>query len=311
MGIFSNFIAVVGQVSTLFLLMAVGFVLAKLGKINDMGRSQMSSILLYIVSPCLVITAFQVERTPELLREVGAGAAVSIGCYVVYILVSQFCFPRQEQDVRDSLRYAMVYGNIGFMGVPLVQAILGADAMIYGVLFLGAFNLATWTHGVLLMGGKKSLSLRRILINPGILGLVLGIGLFLLNLRLPAPVASAVTSLSGLNTPLAMVVIGSQLATVHLPSVFGQARLYLLSLCRLVLLPALTAVALLPLQLSPGLYCASVLLSATPVAGNTSIFAQRFGRDTSTAVQAITLSTLLSIITLPLFAVLAKSISGF
>ena len=122
---------------------------------------------------------------------------------------------------------------------------------------------------------------------------------------------ASLSFLSDLNTPLAMVVIGTQLAEADLPSTFRHPRNYLVSFLRLALFPTLTALLLLPLRSSSGLYCALVLLSATPGAGTTSLFAQQFGRDTAPAAESITLSTLLSILTLPLFAVLARGISMF
>jgi len=245
------------------------------------------------------------------LRELGTGALVTLACYAAYILIAQLLFRRTARDDRDSLRFAVVYGNIGFMGVPLVQSILGADAMIYGALSLVAFNLFSWTHGVILMGGRKALSPRKVFLNPGVIGLAIALVFFLGHFTLPAPIGNAVSFLADLNSPLAMVVVGAQMASAGLLRSFRRPVLYAASAVRLVVIPALTALCLLPLGLNPALYCASVILSAAPVAGITSMFAQQFGRNTETAVQMITLSTLLSIVTLPVFAALAKSLSGF
>lgn len=306
-----NIAAVAGQVGTLFLMMAVGFLLGKLGKLNSHGLSQMTFLLLYIVNPCIIIQCFQVEATPALLRELGTGALVTLACYAAYILIAQLLFRRTARDDRDSLRFAVVYGNIGFMGVPLVQSVLGADAMIYGALSLVAFNLFSWTHGVILMGGRKALSPRKVFLNPGVIGLAIALVFFLGHFTLPAPIGNAVSFLADLNSPLAMVAVGAQMASAGLLRSFRRPVLYAASAVRLVVIPALTALCLLPLGLNPALYCASVILSAAPVAGITSMFAQQFGRNTETAVQMITLSTLLSIVTLPVFAALAKSLSGF
>ena len=298
----SNLLTVTGQVATLFLMMAVGFVLGRAGKMTEAGRSQMSYLLLYIVCPCVMVDCFLVERTPALTQEVAVGSAAALACYLLFFAVSLLFFRRQPADARDTLRFAAVYGNIGFMGLPLVQSILGEEALVYGALALLAFNLTSWTLGVLIMGGRAAFSLRRAVLNPGVVGIGLGLLCFLSGLRFPSPVGASLSFLSDLNTPLAMVVIGTQLAEADLPSTFRQPRNYLVSFLRL---------ALLPLRSSSGLYCALVLLSATPVAGTTSLFAQQFGRDTAPAAESITLSTLLSILTLPLFAVLARGISMF
>lgn len=308
----SSFLTVTGQVATLFLMIGVGFVLGKMGKLTEKGRGQMSYLLLYIVCPCVMVDSFLVEATPTLVREVVMGGLFILGLYVIGLGLSLLFFRRQPSDAQACLRFGVIFGNNGFMGLPLVESVLGSGALIYGALSVGALNLANWTIGVLLMGGKRAFSIRQAVLNPGVVGLVASFAVFLTGLRFPAPVASAISFLGDLNTPLAMVVIGAQLADADLLAVFRQPHLYLASALRLLVIPliAVLLLLLLPLHLSADSFCAMVLLSAVPTAGATSLFAQRFGRDTAPAVQLITLSTLLSIVTLPLFAVLAQTISG-
>ena len=175
----SNLLTVTGQVATLFLMMAVGFVLGRAGKMTEAGRSQMSYLLLYIVCPCVMVDCFLVERTPALTQEVAVGSAAALACYLLFFAVSLLFFRRQPADARDTLRFAAVYGNIGFMGLPLVQSILGEEALVYGALALLAFNLTSWTLGVLIMGGRAAFSLRRAVLNPGVVGIGLGLLCFL------------------------------------------------------------------------------------------------------------------------------------
>lgn len=162
-----------------------------------------------------------------------------------------------------------------------------------------------------MIGGRKALSLRKAFLSPGIVGLAIALVLFLGHITLPSPVGNAVSFLADLNSPLAMVVVGGQMASAGLLQSFKRPILYAVSAVRLVVIPGLTALCLLPLGLSPAFYCASVILAAAPVAGINSMLAQQFDKDPGTAVQIITLSTLLSIVTLPVFAALAKSVSGF
>ena len=307
---FANFLTVTGQVATLFLMMGVGFVLGRMGRLTEAGRGQMSYLLLYIVTPCIIVDSFLVEATPALMREVLVGESVFLSIYLFTFLLTLLFFRKQPPDARDSLRFGTILGNNSFMGLPLVEAVLGSGALIYGALSMGAFNLISWTIGVMLMGGRQNFSLRRAVVNPGVLGLSAGLVLFFTGLRFPSPIASAISFLGDLNTPLAMVIIGAQLAEADLAACFRQPRLYLASALRLVVVPLLAALLILPLRLSPALYCTVVLLSAVPAAGATGLFAQRFGRDPVPGVQFITLSTLLSIVTLPLFAVLAQALSG-
>lgn len=306
---FDNLLLVAGQVFTLFLLMGVGFFFAKRGQITTPGLSQMTHVLLYVVSPCVVIDALaKAERSPELMRSILWCFPALIVSYVIYALLAIPLYPRLPRDTRDALRMGTIYGNTGFMGIPLISGVLGQAAMPYCTVGLGVFNIATWTHGAVLMGGRENASAKKALLNPGVIGCVIGFFLFFTGLAMPGPIASAVGFLGSLNTPLAMLVIGAQMAGADLPATFQRLDLWLASGMKLILLPALTMVLLLPFRLPPLTYQTLVILSACPTAGITGIFAQRFDRDPASAAQLITLSTLLSILTLPVAAVAAAAV---
>lgn len=302
----SNILLVASQVGTLFLMMGVGFVLTRLGKLTKDGLSQLTFLLMNIVSPCIIVDTLQTERTPELVSAMGLGAVIMCVTYLIWILLSNLAFRRQPADARAVLRFGMVYSNTGFMGLPLIQAVLGSRGLIFATTPYVVFGVFSWSHGVALMGGRENISGKKLLINPGILGCAAGLLLFFLNFRLPSLVGSAVHYLGSMNTPLAMVVIGSQMAGADLKAALRSTRLYLAGAMRLLLFPAILALLLLPLKLDPVMYAAYVILGATPTAGVTAIFAQRFQRDTATAAQLVTLTTLLSILTLPCFAALAQ-----
>ena len=304
----SDFLIVVGQVFTLFLMMGVGFVLAKRGWFSTETASQTTHLLLYIVSSCIVITQLQIEANDQVLRTMLLAALGMALTYIVMVPLSQLMFRKEPSDTRAVRRFGMVYANNSFMGLPLLAGVLGEDALLFGIISMLVFALFQWTHGVILMGGK--LSLRNAVINPGIISMVIGVFLFCTGLRLPAPVYNAMDFMGNLNSPLAMVVIGAQMARADILGVLKKPKLYLTAAVKLLFVPGITCLLLLPLHLEPLSYCACVVLSACPTAGATAMFAQMFHRDTETAAQMVTLSTLLSIITLPVFAVLARQISG-
>ncbi len=295
-----------GSVLTLFLLMSVGFVFGRLGLLAGETLSQVSRILLYVVTPCIMLTSFEVERTPENQGQLLTALAAMAGLYVVYMLLSQLLFPRQGEEHRGIMRFAAVYGNAGFMGLPLIQSVMGDSAMMVAVVGLAVFNTVTWTQGRALIGGRGELSLKKVALNPGILGFAGGLLLYFTGWRPPAPVDSAVAYLGSLNTPLAMVVIGGQMAQADLVKVFSTKKLYLVSAVKLLGLPLLTGLVLLPFRLDPTIYIAAVILAGCPTAGATSLFAQSMGRDAALAAQQVTLSTLLCVATLPVAAALAQ-----
>ncbi len=300
----SNFLLVASQVITLFLLMGVGFVLAKKGHLMPKGVGQMSFLLLYIVCPCLIINSLQIEFNTVMLKNMGLSALLFGGCYVIFIAVATPLFRNRPATTRSSLRFGVVFANTGFMGFPLVKAVFGDEALIYATASLIVFSLLQWTYGVSLMGGK--MSLKNALLNPGTIGVYIGLPLFLLGIKLPSALGNAVTFLSDLNTPLAMLVIGCQMAFANIRETFTHPLLLVASGMRLVILPALVAAALLPFHLPYLLYGTCVLLAAAPAAGVTSILADRWGQNTAAAAQLVTLSTLLSMVTLPAFALLSQ-----
>ena len=301
-----EFLVVGGSVLTLFLLMSVGFVFGRMGLLSGETLSQVSRILLYVVTPCIMITSFEVERTPASQSQLFLTLAVMAGLYVVYMALSVVLFPREGEAHRGIMRFAAVYGNAGFMGLPLIQSVMGDEAMMIAVVGLAVFNTVTWTQGRALIGGRGELALKKVALNPGIIGFVVGLLLYFTGWRPPAPVDSTIGYLGSLNTPLAMVVIGGQMAQADLVKVFSTKKLYLASAVKLLGLPLLTGAVLLPFHVDPMVYVAAVILAGCPTAGATSLFAQSMGRDPALAAQQVTLSTLLCIATLPLMAGLAQ-----
>ena len=295
-----------GSVLTLFLLMSGGFAFGRLGLLSDSTLSQMSRVLLNVVIPATMVAAFGVERTAEVDRQLLITFAALAGTYALYMLGSCLLFRGQTEAHRGILRFASIYGNVGFMGLPLIQSALGGAATMTAAASLVVFNAVTFTHGIALIGGKGSMSAKRIVLNPGTLGFLAAIALYLTGWRLPGPVSAAVGHLGNLNTPLPMLIIGGQMAHTDLPSVFRDKKLYAASAIKLAGLPVLTALVLLPFRPDPVIYTALVILSGCPTAGVTSLFSQDLGKDASLAARQVTLSTLLCLVTLPLTAVLAQ-----
>lgn len=306
--IFSDFFVVAGSVVSLFLMMAVGFVLTRRGILEQSALSQLSQLLLKVVAPCIVISSLQTDFSPELLTRIGMTLLALVLLYAAYALLVRFLFSKQPEDSRCSLRFGVMFGNVGFMGLPLATAALGQEAVIYCAVNLALFNAANWTYGVHLMG--QPVSPRRALLNPGVLGALAGCALFLLRIRLPGPVLSAVEYMGDLNTPLAMVVIGGQMAAADLPATFRNRKLYWAAALKLIVIPLLSLLLLLPFRSDGMLFLTLAILAGCPTAGATSMFAQLFQKDTATAAQLVTLSTLLSVVTLPLMALIARQFAG-
>ena len=298
------------QVGTMFLMMAAGFGLVKAGKLTPEAVPQMTNLLLTVVLPCMLVDSLQIERTQALLDVMGYAFLLMAVLYVLYCLLTAPLFRRQPPATGKALRFGVLYGNVGFMGLPLIQMVLGEQAMVYGVINLIIFNLFNWSQGVVLMGGRKQISLKQAVLNPGILGIIAAMLLFFCGITLPSMVGNAVNFLGSMNTPLAMVIIGAQMAQADWQAIFRNRSILLACLLKLVAMPLLTALVLYPLHPEPDLYCTLVLLAGVPTASITAMFAQRYGQDVATSAQLVTLTTLLSILTLPCCGVLAALLSG-
>lgn len=307
----NDLITVGGSVLTLLLMMAVGYFLTKREMLTKSTLSQLSTLLLYVVCPAIMIdTLLAEERSGETVRALLIAGAVLVSTYVLNMLLIQLCFRRAAPERRGVLRFASIYGNTGFMGIPLIQAVLGEPGMIVTVVSLAVFNISIWTHGAVLIGGKERASAKKALVNPGTIGFLIALVLFALNIRLPGPVANAVDFIGDLNTPLAMVVIGGQMAAVDLKSLFKDGRLYLASAIKLLAAPMLTLLVLLPFGLDPIVVIAATILAGCPTAGATSLLCQTMGKDTDLSARMVTLSTLFSVVTLPVVTAVARLAAG-
>lgn len=308
MSLLNDVKVVSGSVFTLFLMMAVGFFLAKKKLLTQEGQNQLTTLLLKVVAPCIMIGSLQIDRTPETMESMAASLAAFVGTYALCGAVIWFMYRTQPVDTGGSLRFGTMFGNVGFMGLPLITSILGEEMAIYCVLSLVVFSVSNWTYGIAVMGEK--VSLKRVVLNPGVIGMVIAVTLFLLQIRLPAPIVTAMNDLGDLNTPLAMVVIGAQMAGTDIVATFKDRRLYLAAVVKLIVMPLVVLAVLLPFRANSVILLTTVILAGCPTAGSTSMFAQMFGKDTATAARMVTLSTLLSILTLPAIALIAQMVVG-
>ena len=301
-----SFSIVFGQVLSLFIMIAVGFAMYKANRINDAGVSQMTDLLLYAVTPCVVFNAFNRPFDPATALSIAVFAAVSAVFLTLSIFAGMLLFRGKDRDSRVVLRFSAVFSNCGFMGIPLAGAVCGEKGTLYASIFVVLFNVFQWTYGFAMMSGEK-LSLKKAIVNPCVLGLLAGLPVFLLSVSVPAPLENAVFMIAALNSPLAMIVIGTHLARADLVSTLTDFRCYPASLIRLVLLPAavMSATVFMPWLDSFQKLTLAVMFGA-PVAASCALFATKFGRDSELASRLVALSTVFSMITLPLLVSLVS-----
>lgn len=281
-----SFLSVGTQVLILFLMIGTGFVLGKLHLITHKGAVSMSNLLMYVVSPCILIVVFQRPLETETFHNFWVALLAALVIHGINILVSELVVRDRDPMRKSFFRFSAIFSNCGFMAVPLQTAILGSLGVFYGSAYLLVFTVLTWTLGIqLVKGGKMAFSWRTLLMNPGVVGVAIAMVLYLLQITLPEIILSPITYLSDMNTPLPMVVIGYQLSQADFRRALGVCML---------------------MRLDSGVTLAVVIAASTPPAALLGMFAAKFDKDVSLAPSLVAVQTLLSMITMPLVLGLAK-----
>lgn len=296
----------VQQLVLMFLYLSVGYCLFRFHVVTADGSREIAGMLVKLVIPAVIVNSFCVEYTPEKLRTLGVCTLISAALLALAIAVGRLVFPKRPID-----NFAAAFSNAGFMGIPLVQAVLGQEAVFYIAPFVALLNFLQWTYGVDVIREERSRpSVKKLLWNPLALSLILGILLFVTRLgdRVPQILRTSVSGIGGLNTPLAMIILGVYLAREDLKKIFSEPGLYLLCAIRLILIPLLSLALLWVLPLERGPALALLITAAAPVGANVAVYAQLHGRDYSYASRTVVLSTLLSLLTLPLTTALAQRV---
>ncbi len=304
-----NFILIAQQVLVLFILIAVGFACGKFGVITERASKKMTDIVLYVVTPCVMVNAFQREFSVSLLGKVFLAAGIAAAIMTVSIIAARLIIHDKSEARKKVLRFAVIFSNCGFMSLPLQKALLGDSGQFFGAIFVAVFNVFCWTYGLVDMSGDiKQLSLKKIVLNPGIIGVAAAVALFVCRVQLPVVIGEPVWHLANLNTPLPMLIIGFYLSNAQFKRAFTDVGAYLAMALRLAVIPLAVLFAMAPFGLDRDMVIAFVIASSAPTAATTTMFSAKFDRDVELSVSVVAASTLLSIVTMPLVVSLAYTV---
>ncbi len=295
------------QVTIVFILIAVGFILRKTNTVDEVGIKQMANVLLLFVTPSVLIVAYQREFKAELALNLLMATVFSIIIHFIMILISSIIYRKKSDDKCKINIFSAIYSNCGYMAVPLLSAVLGDTGVFYGSAYLAIFQILVWTHGITVFSGDiKSLSLKKAFINPGVLGVAISLLLFFTGIKLPKIIMEPVKYMAGLNTPLAMLILGSYLAKVDFKKTFKKASIYGVFFLRLILFPVIAFFIARLMGLPSDVLAANLICAACPVATIATLFAAKYDMDAGYASEIVSISTLLSIITIPLVMLLTS-----
>lgn len=303
----------VGQVALMFLLMSLGFLAYRLRWVTDEAVSGMTKVVMYFVTPAVIVSAFQRPFDPSRLRTIGLVFGLDLVVFALTIGLAALIFSRRfiPDDLRRTvLRFGTTYTNAGFLGIPLAQALLGSDGVFYVVAFVIAFHVYVWTHGDALFGhgraGARDNRLLDVLLNPNTIATTVGLVCFLASWQFPGLLGEAIGHVASMNTPLSMIVVGANLAAISVRSVFRDRDAWLGMLARNLVVPLVFVAGFAFLPLDPVAKMATLIGVAAPVGAFVVMFSILHGRDTRFATRLLMVSTLASIGTMPLILWLAS-----
>lgn len=292
----------------MFLLIFFGYFLMRKKVLTIEGTQQVANMLTKFITPIILINAFSQDFAQNQIGLLLGTMGVTLLLLIVRAVLNHFLL-KKEQGID---KFAAVFSNSNFMGIPLVMAVLGYE----GVFFMTGYMVVSvsfqWTYGVYTVtGDKRRVQIKNALLNPAFIGLYIGLFFYLTKIPLPGVVSETFNQLAGLNTPLAMILLGSYVASSKLSEIFTSKRAYWTVALRLVIYPLIGTVILWALPLDNYLVLMVLTIaSSTPSAVNTALFSQIYGGDYLYGARIVILATLLSIITLPLNIIFADLLFG-
>lgn len=291
------------QIAQLFLILLMGYAVVKTGLLKAADSRVLSVVFVYLITPCVVLNAFQIENSPEIRSGLLFSVGIAVLAHVVFLALTAALHKPLRLDSVEQVN--IIYSNAGALVIPLVQALQGSGYVIYSCGFIIVQLVLLWTHAAALLQGGGRLDLKKILTNVNLIVIAIGALLFAFQVKIPGPLLSTINSVGNMIGPTGMLLAGMTIANVPLKKVFGTARYYLPVFLRLVGYP-LAVVGLLAACHASGwvadgkaILMTVYLACITPACSTVTSMAQLYGADAEHSSALYVLSTLLSILTMP------------
>lgn len=295
------------QLGILFILMLTGYILGKMKFFNEESNSILSGFIVKVALPAIIVSSMCMPLTEDNLRRALMAIGLSILVYAVVFVIA-WLLPRwmtTDLSRQGILSFSIMFSNCGFMGFPVLGALLGEEAIFYVAIYNILFNILLFTLGIKFLERGKNQKNGfdvKFLINPGIIASFLGLIIFFSGLMPPTFITGALDSIGETCTPLSMIVIGSMLSQIPIKEVFGNKKIYVLSFIRLFLLPFIVFILLKVIMKvqDEWLIVIPVVIAGMPVASNAAMMARAYDSDAEFASQIVMITTLISCISIPI-----------
>lgn len=307
---FDQFLTVI---ATIFFLLIVGYIIQKVGIVDDISSNRLSKLIVGIAQPMLLFSSLiGMDFTPETAKTGFRMLLIGL-CLHAFMAAFAFfaCKKIKDLDERKITEFAMLMGNCGFIGFPIFESLFGDEGLFLGAFFIISFQLTLWTWGLMILARKRTdikIRLKQILINKGTVPCAIGLVFFFSGIRLPEFVISGCDYLAGLCTPISVLITGALIATKPIKQFFTLPKLYYLSAMKLVVLPILVCAVMSLLNFDANTIIFCTIAAAMPSAAVASMFGSIYSISPSYASQAVGFTTLLSVGTMPLIMLIVPKI---
>ena len=295
------------RLGSIALIMALGFLLGKLKLISEHTNKQITNLLLTVFMPASLFMAFPSEYDQGSANLFFSGLLAGAIIMLVLIIIAKILFNKgwMKRELSNEAQFAMIFNNATFLGYPIVANTFGPTGILAYCGFIISFNIALFSYGIWLFEQKVSVKLLfNIIFNPNIIAVVLGMVVFLVGVKLPNFLTDAVSYVGGATTPLSIICIGFMLSQAKLSKVFAKWKLMLTAIIQLTLGPLVTWGLLTLFQFPVEVIQVCTLIQTLPTATSLGLFAVKYGGNAEESSELVTISTLFSVVTMPLMTFL-------
>lgn len=298
------------QIVIMFFIILVGVASYKTRLIDNDTNKKLADMVLMLVNPIVIFVSYQREFEPSLLKGLLISLILALFTHLFSILVSILVLRKKNHEANIAIeRFAIVYSNCGFIGIPLVGGILGSEGVFYITAYMTIFNLVLWTHGMVTMSGKGDLkSIIKAILSPSIIATVSGFIFFIAKIMLPDIINDALNYVGDMNTPLAMIVAGITIAQTDFVKLLRKFRIYYITFFKLLFVPIAVLLIFNLFDLPKLVLLTAILAAACPTAASINLFALRYDKDYLYSSELFGITTILSLVSIPLVMIIANLI---
>ena len=300
-----TFFMVFFQMLALLIMIGAGYFVTKKGMMDEHTNNQMADMIVNIFNPMLMLSSAANAVGQISMDAMKLSVCIAAGMFAVFIITGSILSPFFEKDrqQRKIFQLMFVFSNVGFIGIPVISSIFGTEYVVYVTEFMLVYSFVFYTYGIALMDGKFSAASLKSMVNPGTVSGLLALGIIIYEVQLPEFLKTAVTYLGNVTSPMALVAVGFALANSDIKKIFGQPRLYVFSLVKLLVLPLMMLPLLRLVIRDADLRAVCMVMFGMPVGNMPLILGNQRGMDVTACSAAIILSTVLCVLTVPVLMI--------